>query len=120
LPSFLLPEKRTVGLLREAAARYQADLLLIYRTSCRTYDKYRFVRTDQTKAVCSVEAALLDTRTGIVPFTSEASRDVAATKSAEDMTLEETIRKTEMAAISDALADIAVRVTSFLETSPPR
>lgn len=115
LPSFLLPEKRTVGLLREAAARYQADLLLIYRSSCRTYDRYRVVGSDQTKAACSVEVALLDTRTGIVPYTSEASRDVSATRSREDMTFEETSRKAEMTAVADAMKEITARVASFLE-----
>ena len=120
LPTFLVPEKRTVGLLREAAARYQADLLLIYRTSCRTYERYRLVRNDQTKAACSVEAALLDVRTGIVPFTTTVSRDYSAVKAVEDVTFEETVRKAELASVADALKEVASRVTTYLGSRATR
>lgn len=33
LPSLLIPSKRSVASFREAAARYQADLLVVYQTS---------------------------------------------------------------------------------------
>ncbi|MCC6487835.1 MAG: hypothetical protein IT364_10080, partial [Candidatus Hydrogenedentes bacterium] len=59
LPSILVPERHTVPYLREAAARYQADLLLIYRQNTGSYEKYRAIESDQVKAYCTVEAALL-------------------------------------------------------------
>jgi hypothetical protein len=70
LPSIVVPEKRTVPYLREAAARYQADLLLIYRADCKTFEKYRVFTANESKAYCTVESVLLDTRSGIIPFTS--------------------------------------------------
>ena len=114
LPSLLVPEKRTVGYFREAGARYQADLLLIYQTSCRTYEKYRFFSPDKSKSYCNVEAVLLDIRTGIVPFTVTASRDFITEKEEGDLNLNETIRRAELNAISEALEEIGDEVVKFL------
>jgi hypothetical protein len=115
LPALLIPEKGTVGNFREAAARYQVDLLLIYQPSCRTYEKYRFLSPDKVKSYCTVEAVLLDTRTGIVPFTATASRDFIAEKSDTDLNLIETMRRVELNALREALGEIGDRVVDFLE-----
>jgi hypothetical protein len=114
LPTLLIPEKKTVGYFREAAARYQADLLLLYQASCRTYEKYRFFSPDKSKSYCNVEAVLIDTRTGIVPFTVTASRDFIAEKSPTDMNLTETIRRAELTALRAALGEAGDRIVSFL------
>ena len=58
--------------LREAAARYQADLLLLFRSSCRTFERYRLFEQDQARAFCAVESVMLDVRTGLVPFVATA------------------------------------------------
>jgi hypothetical protein len=50
LPSFLIPVKLTVAHLREAAARYQADLLLVFQTECRTHQEYRLFQASRAKA----------------------------------------------------------------------
>ncbi|SMF46674.1 hypothetical protein SAMN02745866_02987 [Alteromonadaceae bacterium Bs31] len=114
LPSMLVPEKRTVPYLREAAARYQADLLLVYRSSCRSYQKYRFVSPDATKAYCSVEAALLDVRKGIVPFTSVSTNEFKAVKAAADTNFNETKKKAELEAIAKCLGEVAKELVDFL------
>lgn len=114
LPSLLIPEKKTVGHFREAAARYQADLLLIYRASCRTYEKYRFFSPDKSKSYCNVEAVLLDTRTGIVPFTVTASRNFVAQKRDEDLNIRETMRRAELNALADGLGEVGDEVVDFL------
>ncbi|MBN1553499.1 MAG: hypothetical protein JXA11_02045 [Phycisphaerae bacterium] len=114
LPSLLVPPKKTVGHLREAAARYQADLLLIYKTSFNTYEKYQLFKPDQSKAYCTVEAVLLDTRTGIVPFTVLTTQTYTAEKQSDDMSFYETIRKAELKALQSALSEIGDRVTQFM------
>jgi len=114
LPSILVPEIRTVPRLREAAARYQADLLLVYRSSCRSFESYRAFSADKTRAFCGVEAVLLDTRTGLVPFTSSATRSFEAAQNDSDMNFRETILKAQLNAISDALGDISAEVVAFL------
>jgi hypothetical protein len=117
LPSFLVPEKRSVPYLREAAARYQADILFIYRPTCTSYEKYRLLSADETKAYCTVEAAVLDTRSGIVPFTSVATETFSAQKEKEDLDFSETLYKAQMKATGDALAHIAKDLVKFIEAS---
>ena len=114
LPTLLIPEKSTVGHFREAAARYQADLLLIYQASCRTYDKYRFFSPDEAKSFCNVEAVILDVRTGIVPFTVTASRDFMTRENKEDTNFRETMARAELKALADALAEVGDEVVGFL------
>jgi hypothetical protein len=120
LPSLLVPRQRTVGYLREAAARYQADLLLVYRTDCRTFERYRFLASDAVKATCVVEAVLIDTRTGIVPFTASESRDFEAKKSKDDTNFRETVRRAELEAVGAGLADLGSRVVEFLSPKAGR
>jgi hypothetical protein len=114
VPTLLIPQKRTVGHFREAAARYQADLIMVYQASCRTYDKYRLFSPDEAKSYCNVEAVLLDTRTGIVPFTVTASRDFMTRKQPEDLNFRETLARAELAALADALDEIGGEVVTFL------
>ena len=114
LPALLVPRQRTVGYLREAAARYQADLLVAYRTDCQAVTRQRFLMTDEVRATCAAEAALIDTRTGIVPFTVTAAREFEAKKTKDDVTFQETVRRAELTATGDALAEVGERVAGFL------
>ncbi len=114
LPAMLVPERRTIPYLREAAARYQADLLLLYRSRCRSFEKYRLLGTDETRAYCSLEAVVLDIRSGIVPFTAASSNVVTAAKTAQDMSFEETMKKAEMQATARSLQEISARLSAFL------
>jgi hypothetical protein len=70
MPTLLIPERRTVPYLREAAARFQADLLLIYGTTLRTFQRDRLIGSDGVHAEAVVESVLLDVRTGIVIHTA--------------------------------------------------
>jgi hypothetical protein len=115
LPSILVPEKRTVPYLREAAARYQADLLLLFRSSCRTFERYRLFEQNQTRAFCAVESVLLDVRTGLVPFVATATHNYDLERSDEDLTFRETVLKAQLGAVAAALGDVSSAVTRFLE-----
>jgi len=114
LPTLLIPEKGSIGAFREAGARFQADLMLIYQTSCRTYAKFRFFAPDEAKSYCNVEAVLIDTRTGIAPFAVTASRDFVTVKQAGDMDTDETRRRVELQAVGDALAEIGAATAAYL------
>ena len=114
LPSILIPDKKTVPYLREAAARYQADLLMVYRSYCRSFERYRLFSADQSRAYCGVEAVLIDTRPGLVPFTSSTSSTFDLTEDASDISFRETILKAQQEAITRALADVSKEVAAFL------
>jgi len=114
LPSILIPDKHTVPYLREAAARYQADLLLVYRSYCRSFEKYRMFGADESRAFCGVEAVLLDTRTGLVPFTSVATRSFSTKQNDKDLNFRETMLKGQLSAVAQALSDVSAEVVRFL------
>lgn len=114
LPSILIPEKRTVPHLREAAARYQADLIVVYRSYCQSFERYRLFAADKSRAFCGVEAVLLDTRTGLVPFTSIVTRSFDVVENDADINFQETRLKAQLAATSQALADVSSEIVSFL------
>lgn len=114
LPTLLIPGDKTIGHLREAAARYQSDLMLIYKASFKTYKKYKFFSPDQSKAYCNLEAVLLDTRTGIVPFTILVSRTYIAEEIKTEISFYETIRRAELSALESALSEVGDEVVKFL------
>lgn len=113
LPSLLIPKNSSVPFFREAAARYQADSLVIYQSSCRNYEKYRFFEANISKSFCNVEVALLDVRTGIVPFTTTVTQEFVASQTTGDTNIYETMRKAEQTAIRGALDKIANDLVSF-------
>jgi hypothetical protein len=118
LPRLLVPDKKTIPFLREAAARYQADLLLVYDTTVRTFTKYRTLGKDEVRAQCAVEAVLLDVRTGLVPTTSRRVEQVSASRSSADIDFSETIARTIAAAEGTALQGIAEDMITFLDAKP--
>jgi hypothetical protein len=118
LPSMMVPDKQSIPYLREAAARYQADLLLVYRSGSRTFDKSRFLSPNQVKAKCIVEAILLDTRTGIVPFAMASAQEYTAKKEKEDYGFSETTARAELKAIEFGLDKIGEDLARFLDALP--
>ncbi len=115
LPTFLLPERTTVGLIREAAARYQADWVLVFRTETHPHQKNRVFGVDEARAYALAECAILDVRTGTVPFTSRASEDLTLPKTDEDWSLSETVDRTEMEAIDAAMSKNVQNLLRYLE-----
>ena len=114
LPAMLVPEKKTIPTLREAAARFQADLLLVYRSACHSYNKYNFIEPNKTKAYCSVEAILLDIRSGVITKSVVNTQDFIAIKQKTDINFSETVKKAELEAISKSLLEVAKQVNKFL------
>jgi hypothetical protein len=115
LPTFLLPKEKSVGLVREAAARYQADLVLIFKTESRVYDRYKFLRGKEAKAYCTAECALLDVRTGIIPFTSRSMQDFIVNKESGEFEFSEAVARAEAAATDAAMLENAENLLRFIE-----
>ncbi len=115
MPTLLNPEKRTVPYLREAAARFQADMLLVYMTRIQTFRRDRLLGTDEVRARCVAESVLLDVRTGIVAHTAQTAEGIAAKKSPGDLTFSETVAKAEGDATGKALLKLADAVVSYLQ-----
>lgn len=107
LPTLLVPEKRTVPYLREAAARVQADLLFVYTTRIQTFNRSRFLKPNEVHAQCVAESVLLDVRTGIVADTARTTENISLTKGASDLNFNETIARAESDARGKALVSLA-------------
>lgn len=118
LPSLMIPDTISITHLRESAARYQANLLLVYRVSTRSYSSYRRFRSDEAHSYAYVEAILLDIRTGIVPFATSSTVDIAVQETGETLTFEETRQQAERAATGRALIQIVDELQRFLSTAP--
>jgi hypothetical protein len=103
LPSLLVPEKRTVPYLREAAARIQADLLFVYTSRIQTFQRERFLKTDQVRAQCVAESVLLDVRTGLVVHSARPTETIAMQKAPADLNFSETITRAESEARGKAM-----------------
>ena len=117
LPTFLLPREPSVGALREAAARYQADLVLVFSTETRPHSRTTFFFQERAEAYCVAECAVLDVRTGILPFTARSRANVPERKPEGGDTLDETIAQLELEAIEAAMQENAASLLGFLDAT---
>lgn len=118
LPWLLVPRNATMSHLRESAARYQANLLFIYRDTSSTYTNYRFAARDEVRAYSTVEAILLDVRTGIVPFSTLISEEHTLRESSDDFGSAETRRRAHEEAFRLALSKAVIELKDFLKSVP--
>jgi len=114
----MTPRQVSIPVLREAAVRLQADLLLVFRLGSDTYSQYRAFAKDKVKAYSTCEVVLLDVRTGLVPFTRVVSRERLELKQTTDLDLSETMRRAEQASAIDALKAAAEDLVRFVKTVP--
>lgn len=120
LPSLMTPQKVSIPILREAAVRMQADLLLIFRVGTDTYSQYRAFAKDKAKAYSTCEMVLLDVRTGLVPFTRVISRERLEMKQAADLEFSETVNRAEEASGAEALKAAAEELVIFVKSVPKK
>lgn len=118
LPTMLTPMQVTIPYLREAAARVQADLLLVYRTSTQTYQRQQLFGAGDVHAYCTVEAVVLDTRSGIVTETALKTQSFSAPRTSKDLEFDETAARAEQSAIARALGQAAEQLSADLRAEP--
>ena len=118
LPSLMTPDRLSIPVLREAAVRMQADLLLVFRVGSDTYSQDRLFAKDRVKAYSTCELVLLDVRTGLVPFARVVSREQLMQKERDDFDLAETMRRAQEASANEALKAAAEDLTGFVKRIP--
>jgi hypothetical protein len=114
LPEFLLPANKTVSLVREAAARYQADWVLLYSTTVSADPEYRFFARDEVHGQCLVECALLDTRSGLIPFTARSTEEIHVKQKSSREDMSALILRAEHEAVDAAMLLNAEALVAFL------
>ena len=115
LPEFLLPANKTVALVREAAARYQADWVLLYSTTVSAHPDVHLFRRDEVHGQCLVECALLDTRSGLIPFTARSTEEINVKQESHREELPALILRAEQEAVDAAMLTNARSLIAFLE-----
>lgn len=118
LPSMLTPKDMSIPYLREAAARFQSELLLIYRTGTQSYTRYNALSPDETRSYCMVEAVLLHVRTGIVVYSGVQNEDYVTRTTSQDTNTWESTQRAERAATEKAMMRLAADVVAFLQNVP--
>ena len=114
LPTMLVPHVRQPGTLRAAAARYQADWVLAYRVETASDAKAHLFSDDEAETVCVVECAVVDVRTGLVPFTARARQRVKVDEERADVGLRATMARAELAAFEAAFREDVDRLIAFM------
>lgn len=115
IPAMMMSTKPTITNLRETAVRLQCDLLLVFSVTSDLYYKYKFLNKDEAKAFATTESMLLDTRTGVVPFSYVVTKDYLTKKTGEDMNQDELRKRAEQQAIVESLIDTGDKLKDFLE-----
>ncbi len=116
LPGMLRPQRITVPDLRESAARYRADMLLIISTQTREYRNDRLLGKDRVRAFSDVEVVLVDVRSGTVPFSTNTSEDFLAVKAGDDLNFQDTIARANQTAIGNAWIRVATETAEYLNS----
>ncbi|HXH32703.1 MAG TPA: hypothetical protein VNJ01_18030 [Bacteriovoracaceae bacterium] len=113
IPEILMPTAPDLKNLRDVAAIMQADLVLILKTRSITDSKFHLLKKNESKASATMEAILLDVRSGVIPFTSVATRS-AHVKKEKDFSNEELYLRATLEAHGKALEEIVANVGSYL------
>lgn len=114
LPSILTPAKPDIPTLRETGVRLQADGFLVVRISTGLLQNVRVFKDDQFRAFATVEAVLVDVRTGALPFTAVSTQQRTGTEGSEDLTSAEARLRLEREAAVAALRDVGAQLSGFL------
>lgn len=118
LPHLVVGDRPTIARLREGSARLQTDLLLVYRPSCQIYTRVSFFGAADYRAVCTLEMAVLDVRSGVLPLSSVVTRAVVAEKRRGDYSDADRIQRAELTAVTDALEQDVGALGAYLSTAP--
>jgi hypothetical protein len=115
LPQLMMPTRLTAGSLRAAAARFQADWVLVFETGTEVLTKNKLLGTDRARAYCTAECVALDVRTGLVAFSSRSQVELDRAKDEHDWKLEETAGAVEQAAVEQAMSENVEQLVRFLD-----
>lgn len=111
IPSFMQPEKIDFKGLRDTAALMQADLLLVLTARNRFDYDYNLIEKNEVYTLSTIEAAIIDVKTGVFPYTAIATAKHIEKKNDNDFNNEEfkirAIRKAEDKALVEVTKSIS-------------
>lgn len=115
LPSFISGEKMSLPQMREAAVRMQAHLLVIYKIESDIFENYRLFQKNQVKAFASCEVAVLDTKTGILPYTNVITKKHIVEVISSDSNMSETRKRAEIEVSEQCLSEMGSSISAYFD-----
>jgi hypothetical protein len=120
IPALLMPERMTVSSFRQAAARLQCDLVLMYWIRKDVRYKGHTFSPDTAQAYVTIEALLLHTRTGLIPWTTISDQKIKAEETKADKEERGFGERVEREATAQALQEVAADLQRFLTKIGPK
>jgi hypothetical protein len=114
MPGLLAGRNPSVSQIREVAVRMQADMTLIFTTASDVYSKYRLFNKPNVKAFATTQLILMDTRTGLVPFTEIITRDFLSEKTSADADIAETRNRALREAVQLTINELNDKLLVYL------
>jgi hypothetical protein len=119
LPRLIAPAGGDISELRKAAARYQADLILLYHPDFELFSNLGLFVQKKEKVHLVLEAVMLDTRTGMVLFTSISLKESEVVRDKdEDVSRSEAAYKSKKDVVASALEEVAAELVEFMDNMP--
>jgi hypothetical protein len=115
IPDLLLARPSTFTNLREAAVRMQADVIVVYTISSDIYSKYRLFTKTDIKAFATTQLAIIDVRTGLIPFSTIVTKDFLSQKGKEELENAEAAARIQNEAVLLTIQEIGQQITGFLQ-----
>ncbi len=113
IPDFIMPKEDDFKSLRDVAALMQADLLLILQTKRYTDYDFNLTKKNEAKAIATIQAIVLDVKTGVIPFTSIATNEFLAKKGKKDFSNKELEIRATISAESNALKELSKDLATY-------
>jgi hypothetical protein len=117
IPELLMNKTPSFTNLRETAVRMQADIVVVYSIAGDIYSKYKLFNKTDIKAFATTQLIILDVRTGLVPFSTIATRDYMAQRKKEEMDNAEAARNIQNQAILLTITEVGQRISNFLNSN---
>ncbi|WP_413560804.1 hypothetical protein [Bdellovibrio sp. HCB209] len=114
VPQVVVATPVTLSGLRQTSALLQADALLIIKPVSYSDWKFKWFAEDKAKAITSLEVLLLDTRTGVIPYTAIVTETAEIEDSKEDYSKSELTARAQKASENKALMQIGPGVKQFI------
>ena len=119
LPAMLIASRRSIDTLRLSAARMQADLILAYQSACGSFSDFNLFTENESRSYCTVEAVLIDVRSGLVALSSVSSQELEVKETSKDFNIYEMRSRAEVKATHQALAEVATNVVNYFQSLEP-
>ncbi|MGB3621652.1 hypothetical protein FT643_04550 [Ketobacter sp. MCCC 1A13808] len=117
LPDFFAADQLSLAQMREAALRLQVHLLVIFSVNSNVFTVGN-AAGDNVKAYANCEIALLDTQSGLLPFTNSIMAKVQTAKLKSDVSDSGTSKRAEEDASVQCLQTLGKSAAAYLNSIP--